>query len=175
MASVIIYATTGDSPESLIVIPGPRQVPITFPQAVGTNPFRIANTGISATPDIPAKFEAQSNLIITAARLDFPGAAGLRPAVSPAFASAARAFCEFGTKLISLSFNNFFAWQPCKIIVSPGSAIGPNLEPTWNGQPGPGGRVQVEYDSLNMQAIYAGAEFMAVLSLEVETAGSPIL
>jgi hypothetical protein len=174
MAKLVIFATTADAPEALIAVPGPREVPITFPNVAGPNPFRVQNTGISPTPALPAKFAKESNLIITAARIDFSGAAGLRPGVAPAF-EACTAFCEFGNQNITLSFNQFETWLPCQIIIPPTAAIGVNLEPTWNGNPGPGGRCRIEYDSLNLQPIYAGALFSAVLSLEVEVAGNLIL
>jgi len=175
MSKLIIYATTSDAPQTLTAAPGPRNVPTTFPNPVNPNPFRVANTGATPTPSIVAKFDKETNLLITGARLDFLGAKGIRPAMDPQL-QAAVCVCQFGTQTITISFNQFETFIPCSILVPAGVAIGPELTPQWNGSANPAiGRCRIEYDSLNMQAIYAGAEFSAALSLEIDLAGGALL
>lgn len=167
MSRYTIFADCQDAPALLPAPAGARDVAQVWAATIN-NQFLVANA--TGAPAQTAKFTGNSQIIITAARLDFIGAVGLRPGVVPPVISVAR--CEFGLEEVALAFPSFGVWIPAQIIIPASQSVGGFWEPTWNGSANPAlGRARITYDSLNLQTIFEGAQFYPQLSLEIDVAG----
>jgi hypothetical protein len=168
---LIIQASTLDAPAQ-ITDSGARNFVEFFPLAVD-NLFRIMNPPEGIARLAPAKFESESNIIITRAMIEFPGAPGIRPSPAPADFSPCDVIFQAGSEKINFSFTQFEIWQPVNRLITNDKAVAGIFKFLWDGA-APIGRCKLIYDGLNIQPVYYLQDFSATLSLELEIVGDII-
>lgn len=171
--NLIISASTLATP-SQISDSGARNFVEIIPVAV-ENWFRIQNPPEGIPRLTHAQFTGNSGILINRARIDFPGAKGLRPSPAPASFAPCEVYFQIGAALVNIAFNVFEDWQTIGEIIPTSQATPPGVfKCFWDGA-APIGRAQIIYDALNIQPVYYLQNYSATLTLDIDLAGDIIL